>query len=145
MIKEFILPPVRRIKVVIPKGMKVVNRGRSRLTSAANLKVTTAAVHEYSDACLHADTMLDRARKEGQLPIDSIPDLERVLTCGLWVDCDNLITGIELRGERGGGIIDYTLYISRDPCGDNHRWSVLFRLSHQPFRRNYQVLGLANK
>jgi len=144
-IKEFPLPTVRRIRIKIPKGMKVVNWRRSRLTGTDGFNVTTAAVHGHFTQLLAFD-MLDRARREGQLPVDSIRDLENILTRGLWVDCNELITGIELRKEHGcSDATEFTLVLWRSTRGDNHSWSWSFSPSAITFGPSYQVLGLAKR
>jgi hypothetical protein len=112
----FTLGPVQRIKINIPSGMKVINPGQPKLGSVGDIKVAIAAVHG-EDVSLSAQTMLERARAEGQSPIDSVSDLEEVLTRGLSVDGDYLVTGIILCDPSGG---EYVLSL----CRCDGRWIV---------------------
>ena len=141
MIKTFTLGPVQRIKINIPAGMEIINPGQPKLASTGDIKITTAAVHG-KDTWLLSKTMLERAKAECQTPIDSVPDLEEVLTRGLpWVDCDYLLTGILLRRDlhdSDGG--ECVLYLVRD--GD--RWVVDFYQIGRIFGGRCQVLCYGN-
>ena len=135
--ESFVLPPATRIKVNIPSGMTVIDPAKPRLASTGKLKVTTVAVHERGEVYLSARTMLRRTRKANETPIDSVEDLEEVLTRGLSVNGDYLVTGIILRGSYGSECV-LCLYRGGD------RWIVDFSWFVIDFLGNYRVLCLGN-
>ncbi len=104
------LPLTPRIKIEIPSRMEVVPT-RPRLTGTGAVKVNIAAVHD-GGASLSIRSMLKRARKLTESPVENLEDLENILTRSLSVNCDYLVTGVRLRRRFGPFTFEYVLYLS---------------------------------
>ena len=102
MTTTFTLPIPQRAQVVIPDGCTLVEPGQPKLTpTTPEIKITTTKVHVWCGDRMTPLDMIRRAIKEGQSPIDSVPDLEEVLTRCLNIDVHHLVTGIKLDGPSG--------------------------------------------
>jgi len=135
-IKRFTLPPISSetplVKIVLPPRMEIIDPVEPRLTSIGDVEVVTVAVHDR-EVYLSARVMLERARKLGA-PIDSREDMENILTRGLAVGCDYLVTGIKLHDLHGR---EDVLCLGRH----DGRRRVRFRWVGTRFNgRHYQVL-----
>ena len=104
-------PLTPRVKIEIPSGMKVIS-DKPRLTSLGVVRVNIAAVHD-GQAQFSLRSMLEKVRRSGESPVNELWDLEQILTRGLSVDCDYLVTGIRLHRRFGPFTLKYGLYLSR--------------------------------
>lgn len=135
--ESFTLPPASSNKsqvyiIGIPSNIRIINSAKPRLASTGDVKIVIAAVHD-GEPYLSVRTMLERAVSES--PLDNLQDLEEVLTRGLSVGCDYLVTGIRLRDSDGR---EYVLYLSRH----DGRWVVRFDWVGDDFSDYSQVLCL---
>jgi len=114
------------------EGMVVGDSDQPRLSSVGSVNVITATVHN-EETHLTVQTMLERA--SSQSPIESIQDLEEVLTRDLVIDCDCLITNIRRRSRLNN---DWVLCLSRN----GRCWTPSFIWVGACFDNRCQVLCL---
>jgi hypothetical protein len=140
-IQTITLDPLRRVKpvkVIIPERYTLLEPGQPKLPPVTTgSKIGVARVYEDSEAYLSPKTMLRRAVRADQSPIDNLQDLEEILAHKPYISDEYLVTDIKLRGPDG----EYVLCLWRE-ARKWFVWSINFRPFNRDktFARAYAVL-----